>query len=61
MIDYKAFNYIEKVIDNPEKWGKFVHKKNENKDFITVVPEKEPQKLWSLSEINNDFPMDCLI
>ena len=30
VIDYKTFNYIDKVIDNPEKWGKFVHKKNEN-------------------------------
>ncbi len=27
VVDYKAFNYIDKVIDNPEKWGKFVHKK----------------------------------
>lgn len=31
VIDYKTFNYIDKVIDNPEKWEKFVHKKNANR------------------------------
>lgn len=30
VIDYKTFNYIDKVIDNPEKWQKFVHKKTNN-------------------------------
>ena len=27
LIDYMAFNYLGKVIDNPELWTKFVHKK----------------------------------
>jgi len=27
LIDYMAFNYLGKVIDNPELWRKFVHKK----------------------------------
>jgi hypothetical protein len=26
-IDYLAFNYIEKVIDRPKMWAKFVHKR----------------------------------
>jgi hypothetical protein len=26
-IDYMAFNYLGKVIDNPELWTKYVHKK----------------------------------
>ena len=27
LIDYMAFNYLGKVIDNPELWRKYVHKK----------------------------------
>jgi hypothetical protein len=27
VVDYMAFNYIGKVIDTPELWSKFVHKK----------------------------------
>jgi hypothetical protein len=27
VIDYMAFNFIGKVIDTPELWAKFVHKK----------------------------------
>ena len=27
LIDYMAFNYLGKVIDNPELWTKYVHKK----------------------------------
>lgn len=26
-VDYKAFNYLGKVIDNPELWTQFVRKK----------------------------------
>lgn len=33
VIDYMAFNYINKVIDQPQMWSKFVHKKQqENND-----------------------------
>lgn len=27
VIDYMAFNYINKVIDRPNMWSKFVHKR----------------------------------
>ena len=27
VIDYMAFNFIGKVIDTPELWAKYVHKK----------------------------------
>lgn len=27
IVDYAAFNFLDKVIDDPEKWVKFVHKK----------------------------------
>ena len=27
IVDYEAFNFLDKVIDDPEKWVKFVHKK----------------------------------
>lgn len=53
VIDYQAFNFIHKVIDNPEKWGKFVHKKvvkidgnnNHGKEFMTAVPDKASKQL----------------
>lgn len=27
VIDYLAFNYIDKVIDRPNMWSQFVHKR----------------------------------
>ena len=33
IVDYAAFNFLDKVIDDPERWVKFVHKK--------VVPENK--------------------
>ena len=37
VIDYMAFNFIGKVIDTPELWAKFVHKKLAHWSYLSYI------------------------